>query len=45
MAKEIEKYFVKRLQSILSEYLKDFSQNNVAKFSLGISNNIQLENL
>ena len=31
MAKEIEKYFVKKLRSELSEYLHDFSQNNVAK--------------
>jgi len=31
MAKEIEKYFVKRLQTYLLEYLNDFSQNNVAK--------------
>ncbi|CAD8080873.1 unnamed protein product [Paramecium sonneborni] len=45
MAKEIEEYFVKRLQSYLLEYLQDFSQNNMAKFSLGISSNIILKNL
>ncbi|CAK75254.1 unnamed protein product (macronuclear) [Paramecium tetraurelia] len=45
MAKEIEEYFVKRLQTYLLEYLQDFSQNNMAKFSLGISSNIVLKNL
>ncbi|CAD8104021.1 unnamed protein product [Paramecium primaurelia] len=45
MAKEIEEYFIKRLSSYLLEYLQDFSQNNMAKFSLGISTNIVLKNL
>ncbi|CAD8117933.1 unnamed protein product [Paramecium sonneborni] len=45
MAKDIEEYFIKRLQSYLLEYLQDFSQNNMAKFSLGISSNIVLKNL
>ncbi|KAM3144515.1 Vacuolar protein sorting-associated protein 13 [Paramecium bursaria] len=45
MAKEIEKFFVKRLQTTLLEYLNDFSQNNITKFSLGMSSNIRLENL
>ncbi|CAD8125695.1 unnamed protein product [Paramecium sonneborni] len=45
MAKEIEEYFIKRLSSYLLEYLQDFSQNNMAKFSLGISSNIVLKNL
>ncbi len=33
MSKEIEKFFVKRLSAILTDYVKDFSQNNVAKVS------------
>ncbi|CAD8200188.1 unnamed protein product [Paramecium octaurelia] len=45
MAKDIEEYFIKRLQSYLLEYLQDFSQNNMAKFSLGLSSNIVLKNL
>ncbi|CAD8125312.1 unnamed protein product [Paramecium sonneborni] len=45
MSKEIEEYFIKRLSSYLLEYLQDFSQNNMAKFSLGISSNIVLKNL
>lgn len=31
MSKEVEKYFVDRLSAILTDYLQDFSQNNVAK--------------
>lgn len=34
MSKEVEKYFVDRLSAILTDYLQDFSQNNVAKVFL-----------
>ena len=40
MSKEIEKFFVKRLSAILTDYVKDFSQNNVAKVEIpNICNN------
>jgi len=37
MSKEVEKYFVDRLSAILTDYLQDFSQNNVAKVNVLLS--------
>lgn len=34
MSKEVEKYFVDRISAILTDYLQDFSQNNVAKVAI-----------
>lgn len=37
MSKEVEKYFVDRISAILTDYLQDFSQNNVAKVKIILS--------